>query len=71
MERLPTTTEAPAEMNDTEFLNGMKRTNKGKSSSQSGQHYSMYKALIAFPFTSQIIVEIISTCVDNNIIIKR
>ena len=64
-------TDASTTITNEEFIAGIKGISEGKTSSQSGRHYSMYKALVAFPFTTQIIVKLISTSVENNIIINR
>ena len=49
----------------------MKKVSEGTSSSASGRHYSLYKALHSFPFTMSIMVKLVNTCVQNNILLQR
>ena len=58
-------------MSNAEFIAGMSSISEGKSSSQSGRHYGMYKVLFAFPFTIQMMVKLVNTCVRNDILFCR
>ena len=71
LKKLPSVKNFSCEMTDEEFIEGMRHIAEGKSSSHSGRHYSLYKALLAFPFTTNIMVNIVNQCVSNNIILKR
>ena len=71
LQKLPNIKDSTYEVTDAEFIAGIKSISEGKSSSQSGRHYSMYKALLAFPFTVQVMVKMINFCVKNNIILQR
>jgi len=48
---VPTQTEIKHNITFLEFTEGMKKAKEGKSSSMSGRHYSIYKALRTFPYT--------------------
>ena len=58
-------------LSDEAFKQGIKSIAEGKSLSQSGCHYSMYEAMLAFPFTIQIMVKLLNTGVQSNVILQR
>ena len=69
--KLPDLNNIPFVMTDEEFVVGMKLVSEGKTSLMSGQHYSIYKALIQFPYTTRIIVSLINNCVANNYVLDH
>ena len=52
-------------------MEGIKAISEDKSSSHSGGHYSVHKALLVFPFTLQVIVKLINLCVTDNLLLTR
>ena len=60
LEKLPNTNDINLQLSDEEFVAGMQSIGEGKSSSQSGRHYSLYKAFLTFPFTTNIMTLLIN-----------
>ena len=71
LQLLPDLTTVLHELSAEKLIQGMKNIGKGKSSSMSGRHYTIYKALLRFPFTVSIIVSLINDAVNNNYLLTR
>ena len=71
LEKLPNTTNNKCILLYEEFITGIRKVFEGKSLSGSGRHYSLYKAIVAFPFTTSIIVQLINKSITNQIILQR
>ena len=68
LETIPNINNLESNISDEAFIQGMKAILEKKTSLKLGRCYSMYKALIAFTFTTQIIVKLPNTCVNDNIL---
>ena len=55
----------PDTITTQQFIHGIKRIPEGKSSSNSGRNYSIYRALSHFPTSCSIIVLLINTCLRH------
>ena len=71
LQLLPDLTTILHKLSAEEFIQGMKNIGEGKSSSMLERHYSIYKALLHFPFTINIIVSLINDAVNNNYLLTR
>lgn len=68
---LPTLTPVNPTLTTEEFIAGMTAAKEGKTSSLSGRHYSIYKALLAFPFTTNLLVTLINECTEHTFLLSR
>ena len=71
LKKLPFIQNLPLHMSDDDFKNGIRIILEGKTSPPSGRDYGMYKAMLVFPFTIQLIMRLIDTSVINNIILHK
>mmetsp|Transcript_23606 Transcript_23606/g.35849 ORF Transcript_23606/g.35849 Transcript_23606/m.35849 type:complete len:196 (+) Transcript_23606:495-1082(+) len=71
LQQIPNLTEISHKISTTDFIQGMKKVSEGKSSSGSGRNYSLYKSILHFPYTTNLIVKLLSTCTEKQIILSR
>lgn len=71
LKTLPDFSPMPFLLTDKEFIEGMQLAHEGKSSFMSGRHYSIYKALLRFPYTIRIITSHINDCITNKYVLSR
>ena len=71
LEMIPLLQQLESFISNEAFKQEIQEISEGKSSSKSGQHYSMYKVMLAFSFRIQIMVRTINICVQNSIILHQ
>ena len=58
-------------ISETDFRNGIKKVSEGTSSSMSGRHYGIYKALLPVDSFTSRVVELLNLGVKHNFILRR
>ena len=59
------------EIDTAHFIDGMKKIGEGKSSSLSGRHYGIYKALLGSPIFCETVVRLINLSVRHCFLLRR